>query len=237
MRLSSPIYRLKRKARLMSREENIPLHEALDRIAAEEGFRGWSLLAARAEAVTPAEEMFAHLDPGDLVLMGARRGHGKTLMSLRLAVEAMKSGNRGAFFTLEDTERVVLDRFRMIGAEFEHFKGLFEFDSSDAISADYIVEKLASAPKGTLVVIDYLQILDQNRQKPELMVQVRALKSFARDRGLIIVFISQIDRSYDPSMKAYPDLGDVRLPNPLDLALFDKTFFLNKGEVQLRAAG
>ncbi len=54
---------------------------------------------------------------------------------------------------------------------------------------------------------------------------------------MILVFISQIDRSYDPSVKAYPDLKDVRLPNPLDLALFDKTFFLNKGEVQLRAAG
>ncbi|WFU08662.1 DNA helicase [Rhizobium sp. CB3090] len=237
MRLSGPIYRLKRKARLMSREENIPLHEALDRIAAEEGFRGWSLLAARAEATNPAGAMFAELDPGDLVLLGARRGYGKTLMSLRLAVEAMKSGNRGAFFTLEDTERVVLDRFRMIGAEFEPFKGLFEFDSSDAISADYIIERLGSAAKGTLVVIDYLQILDQNRQKPELMVQVRALRSFARERGLIIVFISQIDRSYDASMKAYPDLADVRLPNPLDLALFDKTFFLNKGEVQLPAAG
>ncbi|MBB4568002.1 DNA helicase [Rhizobium leucaenae] len=235
MRLSSPIYRLKRKARLMSREENIPLHQALDRIAAEEGFRGWSLLAARAEATTSAEEMFAQLESGDLVLIGARPLQGKTLMSLKLAVEAMKSGNRGAFFTLEDTKSAVLDRFRMIGAQFELFEGLFEFDSSDAISADYIVQKLASAPEGTLVVIDYLQILDQNRQKPELMVQVRALRSFAQERGLIIVFLSQIDRSYDPTMKAYPDLADVRLPNPLDLALFDKTFFLNKGEVQLRA--
>ncbi|MBB5573890.1 MULTISPECIES: DNA helicase [Rhizobium] len=237
MRLSGPIYRLKRKARLMSREENIPLHEALDRIAVEEGFRGWSLLAARAETTTSAEEMFAQLDRGDLVLLGARRGHGKTLMSLRLAVEAMKSGNRGAFFTLEDTESDVLDRFRVIGAKFELFEGLFEFDSSDAISADYIVDKLASAPEGTLVVIDYLQILDQNRQKPELMVQVRALRSFAQERGLIIVFLSQIDRSYDPSAKAYPGLEDVRLPNPLDLALFDKTFFLNRGEVQLQVAG
>jgi replicative DNA helicase len=237
MRLSSPLYRLKRKARLLSREQKIPLHEALDRIAAEEGFRGWSLLATRADATTPAGEIFAQLDHGDLVLVGGRPLQGKTLMSLRLAVEAMRSGNRGVFFSLEYTERDIEGRFRAIGVEFEHFEGLFEFDSSDAISADYIMERLASAPRGTLVVIDYLQILDQNRQKPELMVQVRALRSFARERGLILVFISQIDRSYDPSVKAYPDLKDVRLPNPLDLALFDKTFFLNKGEVQLRAAG
>ncbi|MDL2402961.1 DNA helicase [Rhizobium mayense] len=236
MRLSSPVYRLKRKARLMSRGENIPLHEALDRIATEEGFRGWSLLMARSDSTTSAGDMFAQLQPGDLVLIGARPLQGKTLMSLRLAVEAMKSGNRGVFFSLEYTERDVSGRFRAIGVEFEHFKELFEFDSSDAISADYIMERLASAPKGTLVVIDYLQILDQDRQKPELMVQVQALRSFARERGMTMIFISQIDRSYDPSVKAYPSLEDVRLPNPLDLALFDKTFFLNNGEVQLRAA-
>ena len=94
---------------------------------------------------------------------------------------------------------------------------------------------MAAAPRGTVVVIDYLQLLDQRRENPDLTVQVRALRSFARDKGLIVIFISQIDRSYDPSIKSCPDLGDVRLPNPLDLALFDKTCFLNNAEVQFRA--
>ena len=91
-------------------------------------------------------------------------------------------------------------------------------------------------PRGTLAVVDYLQILDQKREKPELMTQVRALKAFARDKGVIVVFISQIDRSYDPALKPLPDLDDVRLPNPLDLALFDKLFFLHAGKVQYKAA-
>ena len=68
------------------------------------------------------------------------------------------------------------------------------------------------------------------------MVQVRTLHSFARERGLIFVFISQIDRSYDPSTKSCPDLQDVRLPNTLDLSLFTKTCFLNDGEIQFRSA-
>ena len=152
-------------------------------------------------------------------------------MSLELAVQAMKSGSRGVFFTLEYTEKDMLDRFRAIGVEPEDFSGLFEFDSSDDISADYIVKRLATAPRGTLVVVDYLQLLDQKRENPELMVQVQALRSFARERGLIFVFISQIDRSYDPLMKPCPGLEDVRLPNPLDLGLFTKTCFLNNGEV------
>lgn len=236
MKLSAPVYRLKREAKLLARAENIPLHAALDRIAVREGFSGWSLLAAKATALAPAGKLFARLAPGDLVLVGARPGHGKTLMSLELAVEAMKSGHRGVFFTLEETEKDVPERFRAIGVDLGAFDGLFEIDSSDAISADYIVKRLAEAPRRTLVVVDYLQLLDQRRENPELSVQVRTLKAFARDRGLIIVFISQIDRSYDPSTKSCPDLRDVRLPNPVDLGLFSKTCFLNNGEVRFSAA-
>jgi hypothetical protein len=236
MKLSAPVYHLKRKAKLLSREENIPLHEALDRIALKEGYANWSLLAAKLAALRPAAKLFARLKPGDLLLVGARPGQGKTLMSLELAVEAMKSGNRAVFFTLEYTEKDVLDCFHAIGVEYAQFDGLFEFDGSDAINANYITTMLASAPRGTLAVVDYLQLLDQKRENPELAVQVRALKSFARDRGLIIVCISQIDRSYDPSKKPLPDARDVRLPNPVDLHLFNKTCFLSKGEVRFLAA-
>lgn len=236
MRLSAPIYHLKRRAKRLSREEGIPLHTALDRIAATEGFSAWSMLAAKAAAVAPANRLFPQFRPGDLVLVGARPGHGKTLMSLELAVEAMKAGSRAAFFSLEYTEKDVLDRFRVIGVDPAQFADMFEIDCSDAISADYVVKQMAVAPRGTVVVIDYLQLLDQRRENPDLTVQVRALKSFARDKGLIVVFISQIDRSYDPSIKSCPDLSDVRLPNPLDLKLFDKTCFLNNSEVQFRAA-
>ncbi|MDX8500196.1 DNA helicase [Mesorhizobium sp. VK4C] len=236
MRLSVPVYHLKRQARLLSRRDRMPLHQALDRVAAGEGFANWSLLAAKAAEAAPAANLFAQLTPGDLMLVGARPGQGKTLMSLELAVEAMKSGRRSVFFTLEYTHTDILGRFRVIGAEPALFDGLFEFDNSDAICADYIIGKLRTAPRGTLAVIDYLQLLDQRRENPELMVQVSTLRSFARDRGLILVFISQIDRSYDPSKKPFPDLGDIRLPNPLDLSLFDKTCFLNKGEIQFQAA-
>lgn len=237
MRLSAPVYHLKRKAKLLSRKENIPLHAALDRIAAQEGFAGWSLLAARASAAAPAAKLFARLSPGDLVLLGARPGHGKTLMGLKLAVEAIKAGHRAKFFTLEYTEREVLERFRAIGAEPATFDGRFEFDTSDAISAGYIIDQLSTAPGGTLVVVDYLQLLDQRRDNPQLEDQVRTLRAFARDRRMIFVLISQINRSYDPSTKPCPDLADVRLPNPLDLGLFTKTCFLNDGEMRFRAAG
>ncbi|MDX8457814.1 DNA helicase [Mesorhizobium humile] len=235
MRLSAPVYHLKRRARLLSRRENVPLHTALDRIAGEEGFGSWSLLAAKAAEVKPAGTLLARLLPGDMVLVAARPGQGKTLMSLELAVAAMKQGSRAVFFTLEYMHADILDRFRDIGIDPAAFDHQFEFDNSDAINADYVIETLRSAPRGTLAVIDYLQLLDQKRENPELMVQIRALKSFARERGLVLVFISQVDRSFDSSGKPVPDIGDIRLPNPLDLSLFDKACFLNKGEIRFHA--
>src|SRR5688572_21092518 len=105
MKLSAPIYHLKQRAKTLSRDEKIPLHEALDRIAVDEGFSHWSLLAAKLSATSPAGKLYSQLQPGDLVLIGARPGHGKTLMSLELAVEAMKSGNQSVFFSMEYTDK------------------------------------------------------------------------------------------------------------------------------------
>lgn len=236
MKLSQPVHRLKRKAKLASRAEKIPLHRALDAVAIDEGFSSWSLLAAKLSKTTIAERLYAGLAPGDLLLVGARPGHGKTLTSVELAIEAMKAGNRSYFFSLEYMERDIAGRFHAIGADPARYAGLFEFDSSDTISADYIVRRLASADRGTVVVVDYLQILDQRRENRDLMSQVRMLSALARERGLIMVFISQVDRSYDPATKPCPDLGNVRLPNPLDLTLFNKTCFMNDGVVEFRTA-
>ncbi len=236
MKLSAPVYRLKRKAKELARKDDIPLHLALDRVAIGEGFGAWSLLAAKSAEALSTDGLFARLAPGDLLLIGARPGHGKTLLGLQLATEAMKAGRQAAFFTLEYTAGDVLGRFRALGVEPAQFEELFTFDDSDAISADHIVRSLANAPRGTLAIVDYLQLLDQKRGNPELGVQIRALKAFAQEKGVILVFISQIDRCYDPAIKSCPDLADVRLPNPLDLSLFDKSCFLNDGEIRFQAA-
>ena len=81
MKLSAPIYALKREAKALSRQENIPLHAALDRIAVREGFSAWSLLATKAASKLGPEDLFASLEPGDMLLLGARPGQGKTMMS------------------------------------------------------------------------------------------------------------------------------------------------------------
>ncbi|UUX48782.1 DNA helicase [Nisaea acidiphila] len=234
MKLSAPLFRLKRQARLLSREEGIPLNKALDRIAAGEGFRSWSQLAAKvARDHRPGAGLFAQLEPGDLVLLGARPGQGKTLLGLELLLEAAKAGRKGTFFTLDYHAEDVAQRLRSMGGEPEAAGRDFALDTSDGICADHIVGRMRGAPRGTLSVIDYLQLLDQRRDRPALAEQLRALKAFTVASGQIAVLISQIDRTFDARGSGLPGLADVRLPNPVDLTLFTKCCFLHEGEISL----
>jgi replicative DNA helicase len=231
MELSQPIHRLKRRARLLSRSEGIPLHAALDRIAREQGFRTWSLMVARAPAHVTRSAILSELSPGDLVLLAGRPGQGKTLLSLELAAEAVKAGRSAVFFTLAYTTAEVWRCLTELGEDPRTFRTRLRIDTSDDISGAHIIRTLDTAAPGTVVIVDYLQLLDQNRQTPSLSEQVASLAAFARERGLIIVCLSQIQRSFDGAGKRVPDLGDVRLPNPLDLSVFSKACFVHDGRV------
>lgn len=237
MKLSAPLFQLKRQARRLARDARIPLHEALDRIARHEGFKAWSLLARQASAETEGQMLLDRLGDGDLLLMAGRPGNGKTLLGLEVLVAAMRRGHRGIFFTLEYSLREMTEAFAAIGEDPDDYGERFTLDNDDGINADHIMRRLAAAAPGTVVVIDYLQLLDQKREHPPLMAQVRALRDFARTRGVIIVCLSQIHWRYDPAASPCPGLDDVRLPNPLDLALFDKACFLNAGTVRVATVG
>ena len=233
MQLTAPIFILKQRAKALSRKEKIPLHEALDRIANGEGFSAWSLLSAKAANEEPGKKLFAQLAPGDLLLIAARPGHGKTMLALDLAIRSMQQGHSAAIFTLDLTAVDVAERLASIDAQLGRYADRLLVDTSDRICADYIADRLASAAPNTFVVIDYLQLLDQKRTNAELMEQVQKLRRFARERRLVMVCISQIDRNYDAAQRAWPNADDVRLPNPVDLRLFDRMCFLNEGRMQL----
>lgn len=234
MRLSAPIYQLKRRAKLLARDEKIALHEALDRIAREEGFAGWSLLSSQLAMNSPSKAVLSRLAHGDLLLLGARPGHGKTLLGLQLLLDAVREGRKAVFFTLEYTEQETRQRIQSLDGNAHGLGDKLEIVTSDEICADYIIDHLSGSPRGTVVVIDYLQILDQQRSKPALSDQMLALRSFARDNGFVLGFISQIDRTFDPASKPLPDMQDIRLPNPVDMGFFTKACFLHNGEVRLQ---
>ena len=237
MKLSAPIYQLKRRAKLLARDEKLLLHTALDRVANQEGFASWSLLSARSAARARPGALLEKLSPGDMLLLGARPGQGKTLLGLDLLLDAVREGRQGVFFTLEWSERQSRERLRSRAGDKPALADAAEVVASDAIDAELIVRHLAHAARGTIAVVDYLQILDQQRSKPDLSEQISILQSFARERGVIFAFISQIDRAYDPEAKPLPDVQDIRLPNKVDMGLFSKACFLHQGKTQFQTMG
>lgn len=235
MQTLTPIHQLKRQAKLMARQGDMPLHQALNQLAISEGFQSWSHLSAATQS-GPAHRTLQHLTPGTLVLLGARPGQGKTLLGLELAAKAGRIRRRGHFFTLDYHEADLARRIQDLGLDLAQVQRDVEVDTSDNICADYMIRQLADRDHAALVVVDYLQLLDQRRKNPSLNDQVTALRTYARASGAIFVLISQIDRRFDLSGRSMPDASDIRLPNPLDLALFDQFVFLHQGRISLRPA-
>lgn len=110
MKLSALLFQLKRRAKLMARNNNDPLHEALDQIAREEGFARWSLLSSRIAAVSLSETILSRLDDGDLLSVAGRPWHGKTTLGLQLLIDAARDDRKAIFFTLFHLDRFVFVR-------------------------------------------------------------------------------------------------------------------------------
>ncbi|MEO0991805.1 MAG: DNA helicase, partial [Pseudomonadota bacterium] len=233
MTLSRPIFRLKAEAKRLARAESIPHHEALDRIARQEGFQSWSLLAGHS-GTEPSVNLMDQLTPGEIILIAARPGHGKTLLALSVLAQAAEAGRPTVFFSLEWTEDTVRDSDLRAGGDPKTAQHRLQIDVSEEISAEHIAKRLETMPRGTVAAIDYLQLLDQRRETPPLSKQVADLRAAAERTGTTILCLSQIARSFEASDKPLPDLSDIRLPNPVDLGLFSKACFLHDGQMELR---
>jgi len=114
MKLSAPIFQLKRRAKLMARNSNVPLNQALDQIAREEGFARWSMLSSRMAAGSRSETILSRLEDGDLLLVAGRPGHGKTTLGLQLLLDAARDDRKAVLFTLEFTEQQARKHIRSL---------------------------------------------------------------------------------------------------------------------------
>lgn len=246
-----PLYILKRAAKRLARETAVSHATALDAVARQQGFRNWGLLMARRAGADPAPvtgetdaahpdiahtarsagmQLWAAMGAGYMALLGARPGQGKTLASLALAAEAARAGARVALFSLEETRDALCARMARASAPNMARTARISIDCSDGLDAAVISQRAAGAD---VVIVDYLQLLGQARAQPPLQAQVGLLADFARQSGARMALLSQIDRSFEASGRTCPDMNDLRLPDPLDTALFDRACFLHAGHIRM----
>lgn len=239
MKISNPIYVLRRQAKELKRRQDVSLSEALNQVASREGFDSWSLLMSKSQSVFPTKysETLGFLNDGDLVLVAARPGVGKTTFSIGLFAQAIEEERpRGFCFTLVESPPQLERRIARYSAKFANAQanGTGEEDAepyllsySNDICAEYIIsESRHQLEPGSLIIVDYLQLLSEKRTHPPLQEQVEQLKKFASEVGCIILFICQLDRQVESRTNQKPPLEDIRLPNPLDLGLFNKIILL-----------
>ena len=234
MKRTAPVHVLKGKAKKLKRDRSITMTQALDIVAQAEGYNSWSLLQAKATSPAPrtAGEVLDDLHPGDMLLVGARPGLGKTTFALRLLLRAVAQGRAGWFFSLEYTPKTFAEKLNALEAGADGPARLIRTDFADGICADHIIRATEKAvTPGAVIAVDYLQLLDQQRDKPSLQRQVEDLKAYARAKRCSMVFLSQIDRAIEEEGRNKPGLADVRLPNPLDLGLFNKVVFVENGRI------
>lgn len=132
-------------------------------------------------------------------------------------------------FSLSEVHKDIAARLSLYDENLGSKNSFFELDYSNDINADYIINKTQNKiSKASLIVIDYLQLLDEKRTNPSLQDQVEKLKNFAKEKECVILFISQMDRNIENRSDKKPVLADVRLPNPLELKYFNKIIFLHK---------
>lgn len=230
MKLSAPLHLLKSHAKIIKKNNDISITEALNHVAQSEGYLSWSLLQAQQKLVYPntKREVLEYLNPGDLMLIGARPGLGKTQFALDILFQALDEGRHCYFFSLEYTSTNISTHFNKLLDDNVNTRYL-SVDLSDDISASYIVEKTRNTiSTAGIILIDYLQLLDQKRSNPEIQEQIEILKSYAKEMKCIIIFISQLDRSFDENKKSLPKTNDIRMPNEFDLTLFNKLMLIHE---------
>ena len=232
MKLSAPIYVLKVQAQKLRKEKLMTNTEALDLIAKREGFNSWSLMQSKKDEMFPTsyDEILEFFNPGDIVLIGARPSKGKTVFTIGLLVQAIQMKlAKNYFFSLSEVHKDIRSRMAIYDKTIEEDNKFVVHDYSNEINAEYIIEKTKnSISKKSLIIVDYLQLLDEKRTNPSLQDQVMQLKNYAKEKECIVIFISQMSREIENRADQKPNMSDVRLPNPLELKYFNKIILLHK---------
>ncbi len=177
---------------------------------------------------------------GDLLVLAARPGIGKTSFALNVAVNAAKQGTSVAFFSLEMPSEQLIQRIMCTEARVNLKKMRtgtlnpadwqqlvkacntlskldFFIDDSSALSVMELRAKarrqLHNAGEG-LIVVDYLQLMESHTGSRDRHLEVaefsRGLKVLAKELNVPIIALSQLSRRVDDREGKRPQLSDLR---------------------------
>lgn len=185
------------------------------------------------------DNVLVQMGKGDLIIVGARPGMGKTSFAMNIATNVAKSGKAVAIFSLEmsgeqlvtrilssealvDSKRIRTGQLKNedwdnIATVITSLSGCdIYIDDTSAITATEMKAKMRRIPNLGLVVIDYIGLMQSTINTDNRAQQVgeisRNLKIMAKDFGIPIICCAQLNRGTESRTgdNKKPTLADLR---------------------------
>lgn len=186
------------------------------------------------------DEKLAGFHPGNLVVIAARPGMGKSALALNICRNvAVREDGTVAVFSLEMTQEEIIQRLicstgridsnklrtgqiganlwpQVMQAASKIYDAKIYVDESSYLTVTDIRAKcrrLAAKGDLDLVMVDYLQLMQgrtRENRQQEISEISRGLKNLANELKVPIIAVSQLNRALEQRQDKRPQLGDLR---------------------------
>lgn len=183
------------------------------------------------------DKAIAGLDDGDLIILAARPAVGKSALILQLIRKFGREGKKVAYFNLEmgeeqiyqravaSTSGIDMTRVRLAKAflndekeKFDKGNNLLEEEANVfPFNGTFTINEIRAIQKQyqyDLIAIDYLQLISVQTKRNNRAAEVgdisRGLKGIARDFGVPVIALSQLNRVSEMNKDKEPTMSELR---------------------------
>lgn len=184
------------------------------------------------------DDILGGLEGGDMIVIGARPGVGKSALVTQVTTSLARSGKRVGFYNLEMQEKQIYERFvvaesgigltrlrraaRFLGDEEERFRRANEvLEKEDRIiitTGSKAMSEIRSESRHMgydVIVIDYLQLLRADKtyrgnRYAEVGAISKAIKALAMELNIPVIALSQLNRVSEARDTKEPTMSELR---------------------------
>ena len=184
------------------------------------------------------DDLLGGLEGGDMIVIGARPGVGKSAFVTQVTTSLARSGKRVGFYNLEMQEKQVYERFvvaesgigltrlrravRFLGDEEERFRRANEvLEKEDRIiitTGSKAMSEIRNESRHMgydVIIIDYLQLIRADKtyrgnRYAEVGAISRAIKALAMELNIPIIALSQLNRVSENREGKEPTMAELR---------------------------
>ena len=222
------------------------------------------IVAGTPSFLKPIDDMVCGFEPGHMIVIAGRPSAGKSLIALQILIENARIGNAVGFFNLDMTKEMLMERIisymtliplhkirsgQLNKRELDWIDGVVPeikklkilIDSQGTLTPQEFISRSRRMkmrhPDLSLVCVDYIQLMKCvgiGNRNDELAYISSTLKSAAKDIGVPIMTISQLNRKVEDRPDKRPLMSDLRESGAIEqdsdiIMLLYRDGYYNKG--------